>query len=315
MHSKLLIILSFFFLMAGLNAESKKSPHGDKLKTDCAVCHTTNGWNVIKPNGFNHNKTRFPLKGQHQQVNCKSCHTSLKFEEAKTDCNSCHKDVHEGTVGFDCARCHSTNSWIVSNIRQIHQQDGFVMLGAHATADCNRCHTSASKLRFENRRSDCYACHQSNFEATTSPNHKQLGFSTDCESCHSMSGRDWTAKGKGFDHGFFPLVGGHNIECTACHYDNYKENLSTKCDFCHSVSNSNPIPAHQTKFATYECNACHSVNGWTSGIKFRTHDSWGKIYSGKHRGKWSACTDCHTNDAAYEPRCNKCHRFSTGELP
>jgi len=314
MRIKLFIFISLFILMSGISAESKKSPHGDKLKTECSVCHTTDSWKVIKTNGFDHNKTHFPLTGQHKQVDCRKCHTSLKFEEASSDCVSCHKDVHENTVGTDCARCHNTNSWIVSNIKQVHQRAGFVLLGSHAAADCSQCHTSASQLRFENRRADCYACHQSNYEATTNPNHKQLGFGTDCESCHNMTGIDWTVKGKGFDHGFFPLKGGHNIECTSCHYNNYQENLSTQCSSCHGVSNDNPIAAHQTKFTAYECNACHNIYSWNN-VKFKIHDSWGKIYSGKHKGKWDACTDCHTNDANYAARCNKCHSFSTGRLP
>jgi len=317
MRVKYILIFVMLVLVSIVYAETPKSPHGPNHKIDCATCHVTEDWKKIKENGFNHNKTHFPLTGQHKAVNCKKCHTTLKFEDVDVDCASCHTDMHEGTVGRDCNRCHTTNSWIVNNIRQIHQQDGFVLLGAHASADCNQCHTSASKLRFENRRSDCYACHQSQYQATTTPNHITTGFGTDCERCHTMSGRDWTASGKGFDHSFFPLTGGHNIDCAECHWDNFskEEVLNTECNSCHGVKNSNPIPAHKTKFLKFDCNSCHNINSWTSGINFRQHDSWGKIYSGKHKGEWDKCTDCHNNDAAYVANCRKCHSFSTGKLP
>ncbi|MDD3080002.1 MAG: hypothetical protein PHH37_13005 [Paludibacter sp.] len=317
MRFKLFIFISLFFLIAGINAESKKSPHGNKLKTECSVCHTTNGWNVIKPNGFNHNKTHFPLKGQHRMVDCRKCHSSLKFEEAKTECVSCHTDVHEQTLGDDCARCHNTNSWIVTNVRQIHRQKGFPLMGAHATAECSYCHTTASKLRFDNIRSDCYACHQYEYESTTNPNHAAMSFDTDCARCHSAAGRDWTRTGKGFDHSFFPLTGSHNIDCESCHYDNdYSVTLSPQCSSCHSPGPANETyPAHTTVYQSYECNACHNITAWDGGIKFKQHDSWGRIYSGKHKGKWSSCNDCHINDATYQAKCNKCHKFTTGNLP
>lgn len=315
---RLFLLIIFGFGIISVHAESQKSPHGPELKIDCTTCHKTDGWQQIKENGFNHNKTKFPLVGQHKTVSCKQCHTTLKFNEAKTDCASCHTDIHEGTVGKDCARCHTPNSWIVTNVRQIHQQQGFALIGSHATADCNRCHTSASTLRFNNIRSDCFACHQAQYDATTTPNHKLTGFGTDCAKCHNMVGRDWTANGKGFDHGFFPLTGSHNVSCESCHWDNFSpaENLSTACSSCHSPGPANTkYPAHTTKYKSFECNACHNTSSWAGGVNFKQHDSWGKIYSGEHKGEWSSCTDCHNNDAAYVANCSKCHHFSTGKLP
>jgi hypothetical protein len=314
---RLLFFLILFFGFSAIHAENQKSPHGPKLKIDCTTCHTTNGWKPIKENGYNHNKTKFPLLGQHKMVSCKQCHTTLKFNEASTECVSCHKDIHEGTVGDDCARCHNNNTWLIPNVKKLHQQQGFAMLGSHATADCNRCHTTASNLKFENIRSDCYSCHQFEYESTQKPNHKKLGFGIECQQCHNMVGSNWNSIGKGFDHGFFPLTGGHNIECSSCHWDNFskEENLQTNCTSCHGVKNSNPIPAHKSKFASFECNECHSINSWTSGIRFNQHDSWGKIYSGKHKGEWSQCIDCHNNNNEWVANCSKCHKFSTGTLP
>ncbi|HEY6913036.1 MAG TPA: hypothetical protein VI413_00030, partial [Paludibacter sp.] len=71
-----------FILLSGiiLHAEAKSSPHGDKLKVDCAVCHVTENWTRIKP-GFDHNKTKFPLTGQHKMIDCRKCHVSLDFSK------------------------------------------------------------------------------------------------------------------------------------------------------------------------------------------------------------------------------------------
>ncbi len=319
MNYKLILLTVFMFWGTHAFAVSPKSPHGANFKVECTTCHTTDDWNKIKPNGFNHNKTHFPLTGQHKMISCKKCHTTLEFSKAPTQCSACHTDIHQGTVGKDCERCHNTGSWIVTNVKRIHREAGFVLAGAHATADCNRCHTSASSLRFDNIRSDCYACHKDKYDATTSPNHRAAGFDTDCARCHSMVGRNWLSNGRGFDHGAFPLTGGHKLDCIACHLNNdYSKKLSTDCSTCHSLTGAQnaKYPAHATKFAAFDCSACHSIQAWDAGIKFKQHDSnFGKIYSGKHKGKWSSCTDCHTNDANYAAKCTKCHSFSTGSLP
>lgn len=322
MNSRLITLSIFIVCITSNYAVIPKSPHGAKLKIDCIVCHTTDNFKNVKQDGFNHKKTNFPLVGQHKTIDCLKCHSTLVFSAASTECSSCHTDIHQETVGLDCARCHKPNSWLVSNVKQIHQQKGFVLLGGHATADCNRCHTSASKLRFDNIRSDCYACHQIQYETTIKPNHRSAGFGIDCERCHNMIGQSWSFKGKGFDHGFFPLTGRHaTAQCYSCHTNsngeyNFSTKLPTNCSAieCHGGGKLNMAnrksPAHKSKFMSYDCSACHSTQDWESSVKFSQHDgSWGKIYSGEHKGKWGSCTDCHSNDANYKATCNKCHNF------
>ncbi|MDR3654018.1 MAG: cytochrome c3 family protein [Paludibacter sp.] len=316
MNYKLISLVITFFLLQSVQVKALKSPHGEKLKKECSLCHVTENWTKIKHDSFNHNKTKFPLKGQHGAVSCKKCHPTLVFDKAPLGCVACHTDIHEGTVGNDCGRCHSQNSWIVSNIRQIHQQAGFPLIGEHAAADCNRCHTSASLLRFNNIRSDCYSCHQYQYEMTINPNHKATGLGTDCQRCHNMAGQTWRSIGHGFDHGVFPLVGAHNIQCSICHFNNdFKTKLSTVCSSCHDPGPANTsTPAHTTKFKSFACSDCHNTISWIS-VKFPMHEIYGKIYSGVHNGRWSACTDCHQNTTAYTSYCSKCHDFNSGNLP
>lgn len=307
----------FFILLiytSNIVAVNKKSPHGEKFNIDCTTCHVTENWQKIKP-GFDHNKTKFPLRGQHTNVKCKACHTDLDFSKAPSDCNACHTDVHQGTTGNDCARCHNTNSWIVTKIKSLHQEVGFPLRGSHQTADCNRCHTSASSLRFENIKTDCYACHKDKYLSTIGKHydHQALGFDTDCARCHNMIGMNWNSIGKGFDHGFFPLTGGHNLDCNECHIDgNYKKRLSSDCVSCHGgkkVQAAAVFPAHNTIYARYSCGECHTNQTWNT-VKFKQHDAWWGIYSGNHKGKWVRCIDCHTNDAGYDAKntCNRCHK-------
>jgi len=311
---KITFLILFFVFIVNIEA---KSPHGDKLKIECSVCHVTENWTKIKP-GFDHNKTKFPLTGQHKMTECRKCHTSLNFSTAKTECNECHTDVHQGTTGRECDRCHTTNSWIVTNTKSLHQQAGFPLRGAHETADCNRCHTSASDLRFDNIRTDCYTCHKDKYNATAGKpfDHKVLGFGTDCVQCHNMTGMEWSSIGKGFDHSFFPLVGGHNITCNDCHIrGDYRKKLSSDCTTtCHPMKKSDAIavsPAHRSVFAMYSCAECHTSQTWNA-VKFKQHDSYFGIYSGNHKGKWTKCTDCHVNDAGYDAK-NTCSRCHTGD--
>jgi hypothetical protein len=250
----------------------------------------------MKFEGFNHNKTNFPLVGQHKNIGCKRCHPTLEFSKAKSKCSNCHADMHQQTVGQDCERCHSTKSWIVNNIKQIHQQVGFALFGSHATADCNRCHISASLLRFENIQTDCYSCHKDKYYATTKPSHQSVGFDKDCFRCHNMTGRDWSYNGRGFEHGILPLTGGHNIDCILCHKTGeYASKLSPACVTCHLAKyNATTNPNHvSAKFPT-TCETCHTTNNWTTSTF--DHSSYFPITSGNHN---VSCAICHTNPANY----------------
>ncbi len=196
-----------------------QSPHGKGFSMDCNQCHSEENWNIIPAKIlFKHSETKFNLVGQHQSVQCRSCHPSLVFsdQKEKTTCNNCHKDVHGNTVGSNCARCHSPNTWIVENVAEIHRSGRFPLLGNHAKAECSQCHKDVSKLRFDPLGISCFDCHQANYMATQSPNHVKAGFSTDCQQCHAVNSPVWATTT--VDHSFFPLVGGHAIaNCFACH--------------------------------------------------------------------------------------------------
>ncbi len=304
----ILLLLWVFFALG------QENPHGNKFKLDCTNCHTTEGWKFVKTGEFDHNTTNFNLEGEHEVTDCAACHTSLVFSEAKTSCVDCHTDMHNTTVGMDCANCHNSESWIVTNITEIHQMGRFPLLGAHTTADCASCHTSASQLEFEPLGVDCIDCHRQNYLATTNPNHVLSGFSTDCIECHKIEAHEWSASG--INHDFFPLTLGHAInECSACHSNNIPEPLSTDCYSCHqndfqSASN----PSHQSSAFSTNCLECHTTNPDWNPADFRTHDDLFPIYSGKHNGEWNNCTDCHTQPENYSIfSCTDCHEHNKSE--
>jgi len=307
--SSLILALAF-----SVSLFSQSNPHGDDFKVTCTDCHTTEGWKIdLKALSFNHNTTKFPLKGQHQAVNCRLCHKSLEFAKAETECISCHTDMHNQTVGPDCARCHTPNSWIVNNITEIHQRSRFPLVGAHVTADCFDCHinASASLLNFGPLGVECIDCHQANYDATTNPSHVQGGFSTNCIECHNMTAFSWT--GAGINHNFFPLTAGHEInDCNQCHPGGNYSSTSPVCISCHqSDYNGTTNPNHISISFSTTCTDCHTTNPGWKPAEYRNHDVIFPIYSGKHNGEWSSCADCHSNPVNYgQFTCIDCHEHN-----
>ncbi len=295
-----------------------QSPHGDELKISCSDCHNPKGWKMVEGTyTFSHNSTDFALVGQHQTVNCTSCHKDLVFSKAQSDCISCHTDVHEQTVGNECARCHTPQSWLVSNTTQLHEQSRFPLLGAHATADCFGCHESAQLLRFDPLGIDCYDCHRTDYEQANEPEHLNSGFSTACEECHSLSAVSWT--GAGISHLFFPLTQGHEISnCFACHETGQAYNsIDPECSSCHQADyQATTNPNHNILGFATDCALCHTTNPDWKPARFDDHDAqFFPIYTGKHKDEWSNCTDCHQNASDYAQfSCTSCHDHNQTDM-
>ncbi len=305
-----LVILSLLGLISILVFISatpmSDSPHGKGFNLSCDLCHNSTSWKLDKTiYAFNHDKTAFPLNGQHQAVNCKSCHPTLVFSEAKTGCVDCHADVHYQTVGPDCNRCHTTKSWIVEDITEIHQRSRFPLVGAHRTADCSLCHKSAFLLRFEPLGVLCYDCHQADYMKATNPNHVLGGFSKDCIQCHSINGITWNATN--VDHSFFPLTLGHTLNCTSCHTNGTFNGLSKDCAACHLPNyNSSTNPNHPAAHLPTTCADCHTtIPGWKPAT-FAIHNTYYAL-TGAHTTV--DCNTCHNSNYTTTPNtCVGCHQ-------
>lgn len=312
MKRRIYLITLLSFAAIGMYAQS---PHGEKFNADCSICHSPSNWEMVPNSAFEHDTTGFALTGQHTDTECRQCHVALDFSKAGTECVSCHTDMHNNTVGQQCDYCHNTGSWIVQDISKIHNMSRFPLTGAHNVTDCYLCHPSASLFRFEPLGVQCYDCHRQDYLATTMPNHTEVGYSTQCDDCHSLHATEWLATG--FEHGFFPLIGGHaNVDCFSCHGDEPYGKIEADCYYCHETAyETTTSPNHRALGFGTNCNECHSLSPGWSPARYTSHDRESfPIYSGTHSGEWDACTDCHKQPSNYANfTCIDCHHHNKSD--
>ena len=286
-----------------------QSPHGDELVLDCADCHNPGSWKVdYRSIKFDHESTKFLLEGQHKSTDCIDCHQSMIFKEAPSECISCHTDVHSMTVGADCARCHTSQNWLINNIPELHEQNGFPLIGAHSTLSCQECHLSEANLRFARIGNECISCHREDYLSAESPDHVGSGFSTNCIECHDPLSVDWGSDLS--DHSFFPLTKGHDIQdCNECHLTSNFSDASNECSTCHQDDyNATFNPDHQSLNLTNDCASCHTTDpGWIPAA-FDGHNDYYQL-NGAHAGMANDCAACHNGDYNSTPNtCFGCHQ-------
>ena len=300
----LLILILLGFTIRGIS----QTPHGKSLELECSLCHNSASWKINRDSIlFKHNTTEFPLTGQHQLVDCKSCHSSLIFSDANANCNSCHQDMHSQSLGNDCARCHTTTNWFISNKLRMHELVSFPLVGQHATAECADCHKSNEPLKFERIGTACLNCHQEEYEIKDVVDHRNAGFSTDCIQCHKIQANSWATS---FDHNFFPLTKAHDIDqCSKCHNQGEYRSTPSECSSCHLVDfKHSKNPDHVKIDISTDCASCHTTDpGWESS-KFENHDKIYKI-EGVHKTFANQCAECHHGnyDGSTPRTCFGCH--------
>jgi hypothetical protein len=279
--------------------ETTRSPHG-ALQIPCEDCHTASGWRPIRrvPE-FDHNKTKYPLRGMHEKVQCTQCHIKPVFADAGKQCQDCHADIHQRKMGTDCARCHTVLGWNVAVQQVKDHQNRFPLLGAHAAVQCEDCHKSAAVGQFQGLSTACASCHLNDYQKATNPNHVSAKFATTCESCHSFD--SWL--GAKFDHSTtgFLLTNGHaNVPCASCHINNnYNLTIApTDCgnSGCHLTTwqkTNNPVhSAAGAAFAVGNCSGCHNTISWTTAIF--DHSTTGFLLTNGHANV--PCASCHVNN-------------------
>ena len=303
--------LLLIYLVFTSNWVFSQNPHGDKLERDCKSCHSSGDWTFnSNPLKFSHDSTSFRLEGSHKVADCKDCHSNLVFEDAETTCISCHLDVHGQSTGNDCTRCHNSDTWSVSNIPELHEENGFPLVGAHQSLSCENCHLSDNQIKWERIGNECVTCHSDDYSNSTNPDHTSAGFSTDCLDCHDPFSQTW---GNGTFHLSFPLTQGHSInDCAACHDVNNFAAASPDCISCHQEDfNSTTIPNHNTSGFSLECTLCHDTNAWFPADFSEHDDLFFPIFTGKHAEEWESCTDCHTTQGNFTSfSCIECHEHS-----
>lgn len=285
------------------------SPHGN-LNIPCQNCHTASAWKPIRAvPEFDHNQTKYPLRGMHTSVSCTQCHVKPVFSNVGQRCQDCHADIHRRQLGANCEQCHTVRGWQVS-IQQVEQHNNrFPLTGAHAAVDCDSCHKGAASSQFVAMSTECYSCHSADFKTATNPNHAIAGFSTTCNTCHGTD----TWLNATFDHSSvgFPLSGGHAVPprvCADCHINNNYNLSSTACVSCHLKDYQGTTnPNHVTANFPQTCQQCHNTTSW-SNASF-DHNSTGFPLTGMHTVPPRQCTDCHVNNNynITNTTCVSCH--------
>jgi hypothetical protein len=300
------VLICIGSVMAAVQEKGKTyNPHG-KLKISCTDCHTTESWKSIRPfPEFDHGTTRYPLKGTHKHLDCRQCHIKLAFSNVGMRCADCHADIHHRQMGADCEQCHSERGWRAVARSLNGHKNRLPLMGAHAAVECEACHTSAAVGLFRGLRSDCAFCHINDYNTAQTINHKQSGFSTNCQDCHSFDG--WI---RGLNHASFTgfaLTGAHaRLDCFKCHLGGIFTGAPTDCYSCHSAQyNGTTDPNHVALQFSHDCSQCHTTASW-SGAAF-SHSQF-PIFSGTHARVWTTCGDCHTNSSNYAVfTCINCH--------
>ena len=292
--------------------------HQQTLSYDCRSCHDME---VFKPASlFDHDEAAFQLKGQHEVVDCASCHevgirNEVEFQHFKgiefSQCTDCHDDVHDGRFGIDCRQCHSEESFQLIGGRNAfdHSRTDFPLLGKHLKVDCRECHTDGMEGRdafneFVGAATDqCITCHQDVHEGK---------FGIDCASCHDVNGFQQASQTSEFDHNRtdFPLEGMHEtVDCRACHTGAMTDPVSfNRCMDCHD-------DYHQGQFANKEpaidCASCHVVDGFsTTTYSIERHAESSFPLEGAHLA--TPCFSCHMKEEVWSfqdigTTCVDCH--------
>ena len=226
------------------------------FSTDCTDCHSAKAdtWHNAH---FDHS-IYWPLRGAHKILSCSDCHST--GEILSSDCYSCHrkdyeeaKDPEHKKNGFStvCTECHNPDAFTWDNAKYDH--DAWPLQGAHKSLVCSACHSQGL-----NPPTDCYNCHKSDYDQTTSPNHKTSGFSTDCQSCHLPTHLFWTQAV--FNHPF-PITSGehNNLDCSECHTtSNYSQFTCIECH-AHSKNRMDGKHRHVTGYI-YNSQACYGCH-------------------------------------------------------
>ncbi len=210
-------------------------PHTGRFGAACSKCHVTDDWKRVGKERFDHNLTRYPLRGGHLSVRCEQCHDPKSPAGRKppfATCGSCHADAHAGQAtlagrAVDCAACHDVSGWKPATYTvDQHKTAAYPLEGAHRTVSCASCHrkspagayaarlgSAGVAIRMMHER--CRDCHEDAHGGQLATTEGRGA----CEPCHRVEG--WTPSTfTAAQHAWLrlPLQGRHaRIACAACH--------------------------------------------------------------------------------------------------
>jgi hypothetical protein len=232
----------------------------------------------------------------------------------------------------DCALCHEGGTW--TTIRADFSFDheaatGTPLVGAHARAECLRCHNDRGPVELFARRG-CAGCHEDVHRG-------RLG--RDCSVCHEEE--DWRVREAIANHQRtrFPLVGAHAATaCWDCHPGAEVGNFDrapVDCVTCHREDLARATsPDHVANDFVDRCDRCHIPTTWTgAGFNHGFFPLTGAHAAlacdachpgGMFQGTPNQCVGCHLDDyqgamdpdhqgAGFPTSCELCHDTTSWE--
>jgi len=306
-----------------------KDVHEGRLSANCSKCHvTTDFLQPGDPKAFDHDLTRYPLRGRHKSLQCQDCHGPLETRVKRPrfdSCGACHKDPHAGkaTLGgktVDCASCHKVENFVPSTYTAAqHQKSSYPLEGKHAEVKCESCHPKNPRgvpaeqlgkagVLLRRAHDRCTDCHEDDHGGQlTDRAHKGA-----CETCHRVEGfvpSTFTTE----DHAGLKLAleGRHAKEkCAACHGPE-REGLpalpgpkvlgkarralvleDSRCIACHVDPHMGGFEPDGDRAKKEGCLTCHGFDAFRpSTIDIERHRSFGHALEGAHRAV--PCLECH----------------------
>ena len=298
-----------------------EDPHRGRLGAACGDCHVETDWKTINRGKFDHDRTRYPLRGRHTAVACDKCHDfsaggKVVRSPAFATCGDCHRDAHAGTATLagrvvDCAACHAVEGWKPSTYTVAqHRLAKYALEGRHQQVSCAACHVKnpprvpavelgSAGVWMRPAASQCRDCHGDDHGS-------QLASRPDrgaCGACHGLAG--WTPTTFTVAaHATLRLrlEGRHAlIECRACHGPDRRDLpplpavqvlgragvafklKEIECAACH-------VDPHDGRYP--RCLDCHGVRSFRpSAVDIATHQRYKFPLAGAHAAV--PCVDCH----------------------
>ncbi len=245
--------------------------HAGRLGPRCTTCHVTAAFQQVSKSAFDHDRTRWPLRGAHRTVACARCHEPGNPKGAKpafATCGTCHRDPHAGRATLrgapaDCSACHGIESFRVGVMdTALHAPEKFPLTGKHAPVPCASCHTrdatpegrkrlGPAAVEIHPAHDRCMTCHKDAHEG-------QLASRPDrgaCEPCHTTAGfkpslfgveqHRATALALEGKHAEIPCAACHGTpkvtlrgiakDCVGCHRDPHRFSPQRACADCHGA--------------------------------------------------------------------------------
>jgi hypothetical protein len=290
-------------------------PHSGRFAGACAKCHTTQGFQTFLKGSFDHDRTRYPLRGGHAALECAKCHdprSPAGRKPAFDRCDRCHADDHAGLATLagrpaDCAACHVVAGWTPSTYTlESHRASAYPLEGGHARVGCAECHPKgdeASAARLGRARvslrpvhARCVDCHEDPHHGRFEPGGARPQAAS-CRGCHGMAAYTPTTVDAALHARLgYALEGAHRaVPCQACHAELAAPRPTAPTGAAlaaaasggagHARAPLRPLPFAQTPTA---CAGCHRT---PHGDQFKVRDRLGAI------GADEPCEKCHGLEA------------------